>query len=493
MILIPIGLDRTEVRRQPWVSYGLIAANVAVFLILLIQGAASDAPARIQGQMRKVGEYLVEHPYLEVPERLAPYLGPGDREALGRLRSGYAERATPPVASVVAAEQERLEALAADLVAAIRQQPIARFGFVPAEPDVGALFTSMFVHVGFWHLLGNMAFLFATGPFLEDVFGRLLFAVLYFSSGVAAAVVHTWHHPDMIPIVGASGAIAGVLGAFLVRLGRSKIEFLWLPIPIFFWWRRRVFIPAFLFLPLWFVGQFWLATATSSGGGVAFWAHVGGFVFGLAAALLVAVTGLEKRFIHPAIEAQVSFSQNPGLVHAVELAGGGRVAEARASVGRVLASEPSNVDARRLAYDLAVDSQDEQGIAEQGARLLDLYLAAGETPLAREIALDASERARTALPARFLARAGEFFLRDGDAREALSLFNDLLRRFPEDPASLRAALRVAEIRARNGERNAALEALARAESHASCTEEWRRRISEKRAQVLAAEGRTGNR
>src|SRR5207253_315943 len=110
--------------------------------------------------------------------------------------------------------------------------------------------TSMFVHSGWLHLIGNMLFFFAAGPFLEDVYGRVLFTLLYFLSGFAAIGAHVWQNPgSLAPVVGASGAVAGVLGAFLIRFARSKIQFLWLPIPLVFWWRYRVFIPAFLFLP----------------------------------------------------------------------------------------------------------------------------------------------------------------------------------------------------------------------------------------------------
>lgn len=151
------------------------------------------------------------------------------------------------------------------------------------------VFTSMFIHGGWLHLLGNMLFLFVFGRSIEDRFGHGQFLLLYFVSGFGAAVVQVFFNMgSRIPTIGASGAIAGILGAYLVSFPTARISTL-IPLLIFFWIIR---IPAFLILVYWFVIQFiaghqMLAIESATKGGVAWWAHVGGFLLGMFLALAI--------------------------------------------------------------------------------------------------------------------------------------------------------------------------------------------------------------
>ena len=146
--------------------------------------------------------------------------------------------------------------------------------------------TSMFLHGGFWHLAGNMLFLWVFGNNVEDSMGRIRFIAFYLVCGVAAALAQAFANPlSEVPMMGASGAIGGVLGAYLMLHPRANVGvFVW--IIIFF----RVFrIPAVLVLGAWLAVQIYSGMTTpldDSDGGVAFWAHVGGF---LAGALLIPV------------------------------------------------------------------------------------------------------------------------------------------------------------------------------------------------------------
>jgi membrane associated rhomboid family serine protease len=156
--------------------------------------------------------------------------------------------------------------------------------------------TSMFMHGSIDHLLGNMLFLWIFGNNVEDAFGRVRFLVFYLAAGFAATALQTVvtlgfgsAAEATIPNLGASGAVSGVLGVYLVLLPRARVItaiFLF----VFFIFQE---IPAWVFLIVWFAFQAWsggLALAhPQAGGGVAFFAHIGGFVFGLAAALLLAV------------------------------------------------------------------------------------------------------------------------------------------------------------------------------------------------------------
>ena len=167
---------------------------------------------------------------------------------------------------------------------------ILYFGLVPAAFSWVAVFTSMFLHGGFLHAGGNMLYLWIFGDNVEDRMGHGRYLVFYLLCGVAAALTQTIMEPDsVVPMVGASGAIAGIMGAYFVLYPRSRIVTL-IPIIIFF---HIIEVPAILFLGVWFLMQFLsgvgsIATATGSepAGGVAFWAHVAGFVAGLSGVLV---------------------------------------------------------------------------------------------------------------------------------------------------------------------------------------------------------------
>jgi membrane associated rhomboid family serine protease len=149
----------------------------------------------------------------------------------------------------------------------------------PALPPSAKILTSMFLHGGWFHLIGNMLYLWIFGNNIEDVLGRGRYLFLYLSCGLVAALAQASANPGShIPMVGASGAIAGVLGAYLLLYPGANVHcFVW--IVIFF---RIVNVPAWTMLGLWFAIQLLSGLSVASGSpGVAFWAHVGGFVTGL--------------------------------------------------------------------------------------------------------------------------------------------------------------------------------------------------------------------
>ena len=162
---------------------------------------------------------------------------------------------------------------------------ILYFGLVPAAFSWVAVFTSMFLHGGLLHVGGNMLYLWIFGDNVEDRLGHGRFLVFYLLCGVAAALAQTIVSPNSpVPMVGASGAIAGVMGAYFVLYPHSRVVTL---VPIIFFF--QIFeIPALFFLGIWFLMQFLQGlgsiAATTSGepvGGVAFWAHLAGFIAGL--------------------------------------------------------------------------------------------------------------------------------------------------------------------------------------------------------------------
>ncbi|HLH39285.1 MAG TPA: rhomboid family intramembrane serine protease [Bryobacteraceae bacterium] len=160
---------------------------------------------------------------------------------------------------------------------------VREFGIVPDRLWLASIFTSMFLHGGWLHLIGNMLFLWVFGRNIEDLIGGAKYLFFYLLCGVLAAVVHIIFNPySRVPTIGASGAIAGVMGAYLVKFPRARIITL---VPIFFFVTTMELPAAFLLL-WWFAIQFFngfgsLGENDFSGGGTAFFAHIGGFVAGM--------------------------------------------------------------------------------------------------------------------------------------------------------------------------------------------------------------------
>ena len=152
--------------------------------------------------------------------------------------------------------------------------------------DLTDIFTSMFMHAGLLHLLGNMLYLWIFGDNIEDSLGSLRYLAFYLVGGVVASLAHYLINPaSQLPTVGASGAIAAVLGAYLVLYPRARVA-TFIPIGFFL---RLTMIPASIVLGLWFVLQLFNGVMTFGAadmGGTAFWAHIGGFVAGVLLAFL---------------------------------------------------------------------------------------------------------------------------------------------------------------------------------------------------------------
>jgi hypothetical protein len=172
--------------------------------------------------------------------------------------------------------------------------PVSQTESVPVDiPDrdtlslLSAILLSTFLHGGFLHIAGNMLFLWVFGNNIEDFLGPVKYVLFYLIGGIVAAFAHIFTHlDDIIPAVGASGAVAAVMGAYLVLYPRARVNVL---VPIFILW-TVIQLSAIVVLGLWFVYQFLIGApdiAGGQGGGVAWMAHVGGFVFGVLGILLL--------------------------------------------------------------------------------------------------------------------------------------------------------------------------------------------------------------
>lgn len=157
-----------------------------------------------------------------------------------------------------------------------------KYGFIPAQFSIITIFTSMFLHGGWEHLFGNMWYLWIFGDNVEDYWGKIKYVIVYFLSGISATFFHWLSNPSsVIPSIGASGAISGVLGSYLILYPKAGVVV------------RGGSLPAYFVIGFWFILQLIFGAISlleDVGGGIAFWAHVGGFVFG------VIITLIYKRF-----------------------------------------------------------------------------------------------------------------------------------------------------------------------------------------------------
>jgi len=169
----------------------------------------------------------------------------------------------------------------------------AHYALIPAFFSVASVLTSMFLHAGWMHVIGNMLYLWIFGDNIEDQLGHVGFLIFYLAAGAVAAVTQVFINPNtLVPMVGASGAIAGVMGAYFVLYPESRI----LTAIFFVIFFDLVEIPAIFFLGIWFLMQLLsgvgsLGVHNASAGGTAFFAHIGGFAIGLLVGALLRASG----------------------------------------------------------------------------------------------------------------------------------------------------------------------------------------------------------
>lgn len=242
--MIPLKDDAPRLT-TPYINYFLLAANVLVFLYQLSLGPAEGQAVREFGMVPvKIPIWLAGG---EVPVRLVHELGTR---------------------------------------------------YISMEAALLPIFTSMFMHAGFWHLITNMWFLYIFGDNVEDQLGHFGYLVFYLTAGVLAAFTHiVFNYYSWVPSVGASGAIAGVMGAYFILFPSARVLTLVPFLFIFFLW-----LPAWIVLGYWFVLQFLTGAATAiaqtsaNSGGIAFWAHVGGFIAGMAIIKLLPIRPRRYRY-----------------------------------------------------------------------------------------------------------------------------------------------------------------------------------------------------
>ncbi len=421
-MLIPIGHEDQQVARLPWITIVLVAVNVLIFLFTnqAVQQQATEMHERAQELIR----YTNEHPYLHLPPEI-------------RRTSPSAPAPADLAPEVIAEQQARLDAMLDEVKSGPKHGVFQSFGYVPARPSPVGLFTYMFLHGGWLHLLGNMLFLWLVGASLEDRWGRAFYPVVYVAGGAVAALAHAaMNSQSTVPMVGASGAIAGLMGAFLVRLAATRIRF-------FYWFlfvRGTFVMPAYVALPLWFLEQFAVAQSGLAGG-IAVWAHIGGFLFGVLVAAIVKLTDLEKNILAPAIAKKTMWSAAEDLTAALDKLDRGDVEAGIHEIVAFLKRNPNNIEARAALVGAYTQKGDTASAERESARLVTAYVVARDLE-GGMAALTEHRRAHPSVPVplRSLLALAAYLEKQERHREAADLYKGALDAWPDDPLAPKAII-----------------------------------------------------
>jgi membrane associated rhomboid family serine protease len=279
--------------------------------------------------------------------------------------------------------QEEMNSLASQYSEAQTTSLTEQYGFVPFQRRAITYLTANFLHAGWFHLIGNMWFLWLAGFVLEDVWGRPLYLIFYLVAGIAALQFHEWTNSgSMMPVVGASGSIAGLMGGFLVRFPKMKIQMRWiLGIRSLLRGGYQFSAPAYALLPLWLVTEVLYGALFGQLTGVAHFAHVGGFVFGAVVALAVRYSGLEH-LATKSVDEQMTWASDPDITKASQLMESGQTDEAINHLQTIMSAKPDSVDACSMLQQAYWRKGDVPAYQELTAKLCALHLKARENDLA---------------------------------------------------------------------------------------------------------------
>ena len=351
-----------------------------------------------------------------------------------------------------------------------RQDMIWHYGHKAVDPYLASYLTATFLHTGILHLLGNMVFLYLAGSSMEDLWGRPLYLCFYLSAGILAGIIYDVSLPDNeTPIIGASAAIAGLMGAFIVRLYKTKITFVY---PTTEFQRGTFQLPAWIVLPLWFVQLIFLSPILGEEADPAYLSHAAVFLFGGLFAFALNLLRFEERYINAFVERQIGTSSDAGFQQAIELSQRSELVKATTLLKQVIAQAPDHMGAhqelRRIAY---LNGDDDTYRFHTGA-MLEVLIRKRDHEAISELYRE-SQTNGVMLPARSLWAMGSYQEQIPDLRSALDVYQKLVDQHKEDPLVIKAYSRMARLCLEKfGDRRRGTELLEQAYRQTK-NEEWR--------------------
>ena len=446
-MLIPIRHENMSARRWPVITFALIAINLIIFLATF---------QSLQDDIKRLGELKLHivllaavHPELSTSPEAQDVI----RSVKEQYPKDWAELSNPQRRAVDAWDRQMLQeqdedelqgqmnSLSVQLQQAKENSIAEKYAFVPAHPSAISYLTANFLHGGWMHLIGNMWFLWLAGFVLEDFWGRWLYSAFYLIAGLAAMQFDAWVNAgSTVPTLGASGAVAALMGAFLVRFPKMKIEMLWW----IFLRPRRFKAAAYWLLPAWLAMEIFYGSVFGQSTGVAHWAHVGGFAFGALAGLGLRYSGLEQK-ANQKIEADLTLQSDPEIQQGSNLIDKGEFTSAEEILNDYFSRNPNSLDACNLLALIHRKKNDTAALAETLSRLCAIHLKAGEDELAWKSYEEFLQTGGKGLPAATwldLCRAAE---RLEAFDRALAEYENLARAYPAERQSILAQLGAARL------------------------------------------------
>jgi len=450
-MFIPLRHDSMEGRRWPVISIALVVLNLVAFLGTHWQ-LETESPK--QNEVRShIILLAARHPELNTSPDVQQMVTEFQQKHPGLWNEARSE--TRDVADAWEARidlmdeeaqwQAEMDSLTQQFSSAHEASLLETYAFVPAHPTTVSYLTANFLHGGWLHLIGNMWFLWLAGVILEDTWGRLIYPLFYLLSGAAALQFHAWFNPgSLTPTLGASGAVAALMGAFLVRYPTTKIE-----VAVVLGLRSltnlamgkgiRFKAAAYWLLPLWLLMEIFSGALFGSYSGVAHWAHVGGFAFGGLVALGLRYSGLESQ-ADQAIEAKVSWTADSAIVQATESMEHGKLDEALSSLKNYVATKPDSVEAYTLIQQVYWRKNDIPAYRESMTKLCQAHLKVQDVDAAWHDYEEFKRSGDSPLPASTwleLCRAAEG---QENFDRAISEYEQLALAYPKERQSLLALM-----------------------------------------------------
>ncbi len=460
--------SESYIRRIPVLTVSLIVINFIIFLITYGRiDSERKKLSELDFELRKV-EYSIYLRYQDEFEEIS-----GEKNVL-KITDYVRNSLKEENPNINEQDYEHWKNLYNNFESIRKGMLVRKLGFIPKKFNFFSMITSIFIHGSWMHIIGNMWFLFLVGINIEDIWGRPFFLFFYLLSGIVANIFHMILNFSDVPLIGASGAVAGVMGAFTFRFFKNKIKlFLFLP-PI----ATTLNVIAGVIFPLWFLQQLFNAIMIENSH-VAFWAHVGGFLFGLILAVFLRFSNIEKNIIEPKVEETID-SVDKVFREGIEKIQSGDKEKGIELLINFLKEHPDNLDAileiakiyyemgnfsvsagyfRRLLdllnkekrYDLMLEIFNDYLITENLIgyttlgdiyKIVDVYRKKEDFVKAKTLLIDTYRRYKDSEDAPIiLIKLIKILVESGNKEQAEYVFNEIKKRFPKYEEQAKAYLK----------------------------------------------------
>jgi membrane associated rhomboid family serine protease len=462
-LFVPIGNEKSVVRRLPLVTFGIMLVCVLAYYVSM--PGTGVGQIELMKELGKLDGFLKTNAAIVADEKVQQKLmgvalmSQAEADEIKdqlkdnpKLKSQYDEW----LASAEAAKiREELNKQVDAIEATRSDMPDYRFGLSPnGNWKIYQLITAAFMHGSASHLYFNLLFFFSIAFVLEDLWGRGVFLGFYLSGAVAACIPFLVS-PAPVPLIGASGAISAAMGAFLVRLPKTKIKLVFWPAKVLALLAKRpmsVMVPSYVFLLFFFVKniiEWYMDYKSGSTSGTAFSAHIAGFIFGAAFAGVMRLSKYEETHIHPKLEAKVSFAASQAVQEGLDMMDKGQFEGAEHKLRSHLTQNFDDLEAILALIHIYEKQQNYDQLNAMYGRLIHYHLKRND----KEAALVAYDNLlsafpdndiRARIPPRDWMAICDYLCEVQMVREAAVEYERLANAWPNDASTARVLVQGAE-------------------------------------------------